>query len=277
MNSLRRSRRDARPNTAYMALGGKPYGVVNTNLDRIRAYYSRFGESERLDAPAGALEFRRACALIHTNLPARARVLDLGGGPGRYTIELAKLGHRVALADLSPELLEKARLKITEAGVGNEIESIDEVDATNLELYGDASFDAVVAFGPFYHLLAQGERERAAREVCRVLRPGGIGFISFVPRLSALGGLIGRASYTPPQVPVGALRRAASTGIFQNGAENGFQEGYYPTVQEIHQLFEAARFDVLESVSLRGLADSREAALASLSDELRSEAEQMLD
>jgi ubiquinone/menaquinone biosynthesis C-methylase UbiE len=230
-----------------------------------------------LDTPAGALEFRRACALVRTNLPEKARVLDLGGGPGRYTIELAKLGHRVTLADLSPELLEKARPKIIEAGVGDEIESIDEVDARNLELYGDATFDAVVAFGPFYHLLAQRERELAAREVFRVLRSGGIGFISFVPRPSALGGLIERASRTPAQVPVGVLRRAASTGIFQSGAENGFQEGYYPTVKEIHQLFEAARFDVLEIVSLRGLADLREAALASLSDALRSEAEEILD
>lgn len=110
-----------------------------------------------------------------------------------------------------------------------------------------------------------------------MLRPGGIGFISFVPRLSGLSGLIERASRTPAQVSVGVLRRAASTGIFQSGADSGFQEGYYPTVEEIQQLFEAAGFDPLEIVSLRGLADLREAALASLSDALRSEAERMLD
>jgi S-adenosylmethionine-dependent methyltransferase len=259
------------------ALGGIPNSVVNTNLDRIRTYYSHFREWERLDTPAGALEFRRACALIRGNLPDQSLVLDLGGGPGRYAIELARLGHRVVLADLSPELLEEARRRFMEVGVGEAVASIDEVSATNLEIYGDRSFDAVVAFGPFYHLLAEQERESAAREIFRVLRPSGIGFISFVPRQSGLSGLLERAAQSPEQVPVGVLRRAASTGIFQNGADSGFQEGYYPTVNEISKLFESRGFAIREVISLRELADMREAAFASLTDEVRSEAERMLD
>ena len=35
-----------------------------------------------------------------------------GGGPGRYTIELAKLGYDVVLLDLTPKLLEIAKRKI---------------------------------------------------------------------------------------------------------------------------------------------------------------------
>jgi S-adenosylmethionine-dependent methyltransferase len=254
-----------------------PYRVVNTNLDRIRAYYSRFGEWERLDTPAGALEFRRACALVRGNLPVKAQVLDLGGGPGRYAVELARLGHRVVLADLSPELLDEARRRFTEAGVSDDIASIDEVSATSLEIYGDGSFDAVVAFGPFYHLLAGQERRLAARELFRVLRPSGVGFIAFVPRQSGLRGLIERAAQSPEQVPMGALTSTAAGGVFRNGADSGFQEGYYPTVQELCELFETTGFSIREVVSLRGLADMREVALATLSDEVRSEAEQVLD
>jgi ubiquinone/menaquinone biosynthesis C-methylase UbiE len=240
-------------------------------------YYAHFGEWERLETPAGALEFRRACALIRSHLSEKARVLDLGGGPGRYAIELARLGHRVVLADLSPELLEEARRRFLAAGVAGEIEAVDEVEATNLGLYRDASFDAALAFGPFYHLLAEPERASAAGELFRVLRPGGLAFISFVPRQSGLRGLLARAAQRPNQVPPGVLSHAAAAGIFRSGADSGFQEGYYPTLQEIQDLFETAGFDIGEMVSLRGLADMREDAFASLADDIRSEAERVLN
>jgi hypothetical protein len=49
-------------------------------------------------------------------------------------------------------------------------ESIDEVDAEDLQRYPTGSFDAVLAFDPFYPLLTKAERTRAAGEVCRVLK-----------------------------------------------------------------------------------------------------------
>jgi 2-phosphosulfolactate phosphatase len=137
---------------------------MKTDLDRVRAYYSRFGEWERLDSPAGALEFRRACALLDAHLPTGARILDLGGGPGRYSIHFARRGHRVVLADLSATLLEAARRSFVEAGVTDNIDSIDEADAQNLARYSDERFDAVAAFGPFHHLLS-GPAGRRASEI----------------------------------------------------------------------------------------------------------------
>jgi cyclopropane fatty-acyl-phospholipid synthase-like methyltransferase len=250
---------------------------MSTDLDRVRAYYSRFGEWERLDSPSGALEFRRACALLNAHLPAGARVLDLGGGPGRYSIEFARRGHRVVLADLSATLLESARGKLAAAGVTDNIESIDEVDARNLGRYPERRFDAVVAFGPFYHLLSEQERGSAAREIWRVLCPGGLTFVSFIPRLSGLAGLVERAANNPEQVPVGALIRAASTGVFRNGSDSGFQEGYYPTPLELRELFEATGFNVLELVSLRSVANLLEPALARIKEPVRSEMEQVLE
>ena len=75
-----------------------------TDQNRIKSYYSRFGEWERLETPEGALEFRRACTVLDAHLAPQSRVLDLGGGPGRYAIRLAARGHRVVLADLSAAL-----------------------------------------------------------------------------------------------------------------------------------------------------------------------------
>jgi len=55
---------------------------------------------------------------LQEHLPAPpARVLDCGGGPGRYSIELARRGYGVTLFDLSPECLRLAQSKAQEAGV----------------------------------------------------------------------------------------------------------------------------------------------------------------
>jgi S-adenosylmethionine-dependent methyltransferase len=49
-------------------------------------------------------------------LPARASVLDVGGGTGGYALALAELGHQVCLLDFSARMLAVARLKAKERG-----------------------------------------------------------------------------------------------------------------------------------------------------------------
>lgn len=49
--------------------------------------------------------------------PSPARILDCGGGPGRYAVELARQGYQVVLFDLSAGNLALAQEKATEAGV----------------------------------------------------------------------------------------------------------------------------------------------------------------
>jgi S-adenosylmethionine-dependent methyltransferase len=249
-----------------------------TDLDRIRAYYAQFPEWDRLDTAEGMLELGRARSLLRTHLKSNSRILDLGGGPGRYAIALAKWGHMVTLADLSPSLLEIAREKIAAAGaLSGKIESLDVVNAVDLGCYADASFDAVVAFGPFYHLLAEAERSAAAREIFRVLRPNGLALTAFIPRLSAVMGLIERAAHWPHQVPAGTLTAAASSGAFHNGGASGFQEGYFPAWGEMEELFAAQGFKFVDLVSLRSIACRLEATLEKLDDGVAAEVAQLIE
>jgi S-adenosylmethionine-dependent methyltransferase len=247
---------------------------VATNLDKIRAYYAAFDEWGRLDAPEGARELTRALEILVDRLPPGARVLDLGGGPGRYAIELAKRGHRVVLADLSPELLEVARRRVAEANLPG-VESFDIVNATDLGRYAAGSFDAVIAFGPFYHLVADAENRRAAAEVHRVLVSHGQAFIAFIPRLSGVIALIDRAATQPAQVPDAVLRTAANSGAFANPTASGFQEGYYPLPGEIEQLFVAAGFRIEDMLSLRSITNNRAPQVARLEPAVRAEVERL--
>ena len=93
------------------------------------------------------------------------RVLDAGAGPGRFTLEMLRLGAHVTALDISQGQLEllQARVPDVEAVVG---------DITDLSRFPDDSFDATVCFGgPLSYVVNRAER--AVAELARVTRTGG--------------------------------------------------------------------------------------------------------
>jgi len=242
-----------------------------TDHERVTKYYAQFDEWARLDTPEGRLEYERALHILDHYLKPQSRILDLGGGPGRYAIALAQRNHRVVLADISPELLDRVRKEVDAAGVGSHIESIDLVDAVCLGSYAPATFDAVIAFGPFYHLTEASEREAAAAEIGRVLKQKGLLFASFIPRMAGMGRLIDRAAIDAEQVTADVLLECLETGVFHNQATRGFQEGYYPYPHEIKSLFEKAGITCISLASLRGIGNMAASQLDRLHPTLRNE------
>ena len=111
-------------------------------------------------------------------------ILDIGGGPGHYSIHYAKQGHTVTLLDLSDENVRFAKKKARQYGV--KITAM-QGDATDLSRFPDDSFDTVFLMGPLYHLLTEESRIQAIREAKRVLKPGGYLFCSFI---LTLGGVV---------------------------------------------------------------------------------------
>ncbi|MDY6765174.1 MAG: methyltransferase domain-containing protein, partial [Halobacteria archaeon] len=85
-------------------------------------YYDEFGmgEWDRLDQnPVAHLEYENTVSTLDGRLPPDGRVLDAGGGPGRYSIWLAEQGYRVEHFDLSSEQVRIAREKAEEHGVAD--------------------------------------------------------------------------------------------------------------------------------------------------------------
>ena len=104
-------------------------------------------------------------------------ILDIGGGPGHYSIHYAKQGHSVTLLDLSDENVRFAKKKARQYGV--KITAM-QGNALDLSRFPDDSFDAVFLMGPLYHLMNEDSRIRAICEARRVLKPGGCLFSSFI-------------------------------------------------------------------------------------------------
>ena len=104
-------------------------------------------------------------------------ILDVGGGPGHYSIHYAKQGHTVTLLDLSGENVRFAKKKARQYGVKI---TATEGNALDLSDFPDDSFDVVFLMGPLYHLMNEDSRLRALEEAKRVLKPGGYLFSSFI-------------------------------------------------------------------------------------------------
>ncbi len=104
-------------------------------------------------------------------------ILDIGGGPGHYSIHYARRGHAVTLVDLSDENVRFAKKKARQYGVRiNAMQG----NALDLSRFPDDSFDTVFLMGPLYHLMNEETRLQAVREAKRVLKPDGYMFSSFI-------------------------------------------------------------------------------------------------
>jgi len=100
-------------------------------------------------------------------IPRGERVLELGCGNGKTSRALAERGCDVVGIDLSRSALRLCRSSVPKDAGGQTLLA----DARNLP-FADRTFFAVVAFHVIGHL-EKRNRERAAREVLRVLRSGG--------------------------------------------------------------------------------------------------------
>jgi ubiquinone/menaquinone biosynthesis C-methylase UbiE len=152
-------------------------------------YYEIFEEGKRLTAGLGKLEFERTQILLRRFLPAPpAIVLDIGGGTGPYSRWLAESGYTVHLVEPSVKLLAQAR-NLAKKKRGAPLFHCRHGDARSLD-FPDRFADAVLLFGPLYHLTTKAERLRALGESRRVLKKTGRIFAAAISRFaSAVDGL----------------------------------------------------------------------------------------
>lgn len=104
-------------------------------------------------------------------LPNGARVLDVGCGPGRHLIELAKAGLSLTGIDVSETLLGVARDAANEAGLGSRV-SLFECDARVMPF--DDEFDAVISICQGGFGLMGQDDGLVLRRMMEATRPGGV-------------------------------------------------------------------------------------------------------
>jgi SAM-dependent methyltransferase len=199
--------------------------MVRMLSPEILEYYERGGEHQRLTAGTGRLEFLRTWDVLTRVLPpAPARIVDVGGATGVYARPLAEAGYTVQVIDPVPEhVTAAAALPGVTAVLG---------DARHLP-GPEASADAVLLFGPLYHLPERADRILAWREAARVVRPGGVVAGAVISRFASLLDGVVKGYHAEPEFVL-MVERALGDGVHRNaGAESRwFTSAYFHRPEE---------------------------------------------
>jgi SAM-dependent methyltransferase len=230
----------------------------------VRSFYSARvdQEWERLFKNAfNRLEWETTWRFLDQYLPADGLVLDAGGGPGRYSLELAARGYHVVLFDLTPANLARAQKETSERGLPVDVLKVEEGNLVDLSRFSDDTFAAVLCTGgPLSHIESDQTRRQAVAELIRVARPGAPIFISVMSRY----GLLLATSSGWPQIVArfkDEFERIISTGECHVFGET--HEGYchFFTAAELENLVARLPASILTKAGLEGL-NYQETALA---------------
>lgn len=150
---------------------------ITDELERINKTYDFFNEDARLNrSKAARVEFLTTTRYIEQYLTPGASILDIGAGAGEYSLYFARRGYQVSALELADNNIRAFRDKLRPE------DKIDLVqgNAVNLSRYADESFDAVLLFGPLYHLHAEADRQKCIAEARRVCKKDGTLFFAFI-------------------------------------------------------------------------------------------------
>ena len=150
--------------------------MMDETTKTIRDFYDAGVEGEWnriVDRP----EFLLTCRMLDRYIKPGDKVLDIGGGPGRYSLYLASKGCAVTLFDLSVGNTQFAAERAAEQNLPLQTVTGNACEADKLV---SGQFDHVLLMGPLYHLLDENDRIRAVNAAIALLKPGGVLFASFI-------------------------------------------------------------------------------------------------
>ncbi|MFC3197056.1 class I SAM-dependent methyltransferase [Parapedobacter deserti] len=137
----------------------------------IELFYNKASEETRLEKGMGIFEFERIKSLIERYLPTYPiKILDIGGGTGKYSAWLAQKGHQVHLVEPVSKHIGIAQNRANK--LKNKF-SIHFGEARKLD-FPSRFADLIILHGPLYHLQNKVDRDQAICEAKRVLKNNGI-------------------------------------------------------------------------------------------------------
>ena len=224
------------------------------------------GEWNRLVKDAyNSLEFLVTMHYVRKHLPETGKILDAGGGPGRYTLELCRAGYEVVLLDIDPASITFAeeKIKLEPKSVSSRLIASVVGDIRNLSRFNTNHFDAVLCLGgPLTHISDETERIQATSELVRVAKPGAIVCIAVMGYLAMLRTVLSRASQelTMPRY-WNLIKEGKGNNLVQDNLWHFFR------ASELQQLAESCGLTTLEMVGCEGLSTGLPAATNTVAED----------
>lgn len=126
------------------------------------------------------------------------------------------------------------------------------LDATNMNIFSDETFDVVLNMGPFYHLITKQQREKCLSECLRVLKKGGLLITSYIPRFYVYQYI---AISDEKYLDTCLAKQLIETGVLKHDDKNCFwTDTYYSTKEEMEFLYKNNELELIDHFAQDGLA-----------------------
>lgn len=165
--------------------------------DKTKVFYNQYGrrEWERLDKSAyDKLNMILHMDFIKSSLVSGKKLIDVGCGAGRFSVEFTRLMLNVTLFDISDQQLILAKEMITEYGNASNLNEVVEGSIADMSTIENDKYDITVCYGAPLNYLFNDYRTGIS-ELYRITKPGGEIFISVNSRLGVVRGLMGREKF----------------------------------------------------------------------------------
>ncbi len=189
---------------------------MDLSYDRanVAALYDTYGDTEwgrHETTPIDRVAFHIHRHYLRRFIERGDRVLEVGAGAGRFTVELAELGARVVTTDISQGQLDLNATHVAEAGLEDSVEAREPADILDLSSYPEGSFDAVVCYGgPLSYVMDRADE--ALEELLRVTRRGGYVLLGVMSIHGSLHAFLGGAAAEIEEYGIEEMEAIQATG-----------------------------------------------------------------
>ena len=220
---------------------GKPRHASH-GTDKSRRYHDRVARQYDAiyDDPYWEFHDELTWRLVKPHLPrdASAACADLGCGTGKWGLKLLKSGFATTFVDNAAAMIEQARHKAEAMGPRAKRATFVVGDMVDLPQIASESFALTLAMGDPLSICS--DPQRAANEMFRTTRAGGVVIATADNKLAALAHYVGRGN-------LDALEEFASSGrtrwLTPDDREQFELTTFTPAT--LRRLFERSGFDVL--------------------------------
>ena len=211
--------------------------------------YENYREEDRLTTNhARKIEFITTARILDEHLNGNMKILDCAAGTGIYSFYLADTGHQVTATDITPRHIDIIDKTLKEKAYQMRTAVLD---AADMHIFADESFDAVLNMGPFYHLISKEQRDRCMSESLRVLKKGGLLFTAYIPRYYVFQfAAISDSKYLDKRL----AEQIVGTGVLTHDDEKCFwTDTYYSTAAEMERMYSQYNVEVTDHFAQDGL------------------------
>lgn len=212
--------------------------------------YENYREEDRLTTNnARRIEFVNTVRIFNEHIQTKSKILDCAAGTGIYAFYLAEQGHNVTATDITPRHIDIINKQLMNMDYSI---NTDVLDATDMSIFSDETFDVVLNMGPFYHLITEEMREKCISECIRVLKKDGILVTAYIPRFYVFQyAAMNDSQYLDSNL----ARQIIETGVLKHDDEKCFwTDTYYSSKDEMEEIYGKHNLKIVDHFAQDGIA-----------------------